>query len=178
MLAGEDELKAWMLSSLDGDAQSHRALLRALAPKLRAFYRSRLADRDQIEDLLQETLIAVHTRRMAFDRGRAFSPWLFAIAKYKLIDHFRQVRPTVAIHELENELSYDSFENVIAARLDVERLLDELPAKQAQAIGSSRLEGHSIADTAQRMGISQSDVKVSVHRGISKLVSRFAKDRR
>ena len=148
MLAGEDELKAWMLGSLDGDARSHRALLRALVPKLRAFYRSRLADRDEIEDLLQETLIAVHTRRTAFDRRRAFSPWLFAIAKYKLTDHFRRARPTVAIDELENELSCESFEEVIAARLDIDRLLDELPAKQAQAIGTSRLEGYSIADTA------------------------------
>jgi DNA-directed RNA polymerase specialized sigma24 family protein len=94
MQPGEVQLKTWMLEGLDGDAASHAALLRALVPLLRAFYRRRVGDRDAIEDLVQETLIAVHTRRMSFDRKRSFSPWLFAVARYKMIDHFRRARHT------------------------------------------------------------------------------------
>ena len=68
MRASEDQLKIWMVEGLNGNAASHAALLRALVPLLRAYYRRRVGDADAIEDLLQETLIAVHTRRMSYDR--------------------------------------------------------------------------------------------------------------
>ena len=70
-----------MLAGLDGDGASHAALLELAASLLRAFYRRRIADADDIEDLVQETLIAVHERRASYDRRRPFSPWLFAIAR-------------------------------------------------------------------------------------------------
>lgn len=100
MRASEDQLKAWMIGGLGGDGASHAALLKALAPLLRAFYRSRLNSHgDDTEDLVQETLIAVHIRRASYDRTRAFTPWLFAIARYKLIDHLRRER---RFYPLEN----------------------------------------------------------------------------
>ena len=177
MRASEDQLKAWMAEGLDGDAASHEALLRALVPLLRAFYRRRIGDGDAIEDLVQETLIAVHTRRMSYDRQRSFSAWLFAVARYKMIDHFRRTRQTCPIEDVENIVITEGFEDGANARLDVDRLLATLPKKQARSIRQTRIEGHSVADAARSSGISESDVKVSVHRGLKALAARIRGER-
>ncbi len=171
MRPGEDQLKAWMIAGLNGDAASHTALLRALVPLLRQFYRRRLGDDDATEDLVQDTLIAVHTRRMTYDRDRPFTAWLFAVARYKMIDHLRRGRPTVSIDDLV--LSSDSFEDAVNARMDIDHMLEALPARQAQLIRDTRIEGQSIAEVAQASGRGESDVKVSIHRGLKALAARI-----
>ncbi len=173
MRANEDQLRAWMVSGLDGVAADHACLLRALVPVLRAFYRRRVAGTDDIEDLVQETLIAVHTRRATYDRDRVFTAWLFAIARYKMIDHFRRHRHHVPIEGLEDMLVAEGFETSSGARLDVDELLGTLPDKQAQMIRATRLDGQSVADAAAASGYGESDVKVSVHRGLKALAARI-----
>lgn len=164
-----------MIGGLDGSAADHAALLRALVPLLRAFYRRRMTSgADDIEDLVQETLIAVHTRRGTYDRDRAFTAWLFAIARYKMIDQFRRNRWTVPIEGLEDMIVAESFENASGARMDVDALLDTLPPKQARAIRATRIEGASVAEAAAAARIGESDVKVSVHRGLKALAAKVA----
>lgn len=178
MQTTEDQLKAWMVGGLDGDAVAHAALLRALVPLLRAYYRRRLHDGGEIEDLVQETMIAVHTRRASYDRDRPFTPWLFSVARYKMIDHFRQRRRHLAIDDVGESLSVDSFEAASNARIDVEQLLSGLPRKQATAIRRTRLDGLSTAEAAENAAIGESDVKVSVHRGLRALAARVKGERR
>lgn len=179
MRASEDQLKAWMVGGLDGDGVSHAALLHALVPLLRAFYQRRLGDSDgETEDLVQETLIAVHTRRASYDRTRGFSPWLFAIARYKLIDHFRRARRFCPLEGLEHILVAEGFEEASNAGIDVDRLLRDLPAKQAGAIRRTRLDGLSTAEAAHDAGIGESDIKISVHRGLKTLAARLLGERR
>jgi RNA polymerase sigma-70 factor (ECF subfamily) len=177
MQPGEDQLKTWMVEGLDGDAASHATLLRALVPLLRSFYRRRIGDGDAIEDLVQETLIAVHTRRMSYDRGRPFSAWLFAVARYKMVDHFRRRRQTCPIDDIEDTLFSEGFEDEANAKMDADRLLSTLPKKQAHAIRQTRIEGHSVAEAARNAGIGESDVKVSVHRGLKALAARLRGER-
>lgn len=175
MRADEGQLRAWMTGGLDGDAAAHTSLLRALVPLLRAFYRRRMTSgHDDIEDMVQETLIAVHTRRGTYDRDRAFTAWLFAIARYKMIDQFRRTRQSVPIESLEDVLISEGFELAVNARMDVDDLLRSLPAKQARAIRATRIDGASVAETARAAGIGESDVKVSIHRGLKSLAMRFA----
>lgn len=178
MRANEDQLRAWMIGGLDGDAAAHASLLRALVPLLRSFYRRRMsAGADDIEDLVQETLIAVHTRRGTYDRDRVFAAWLFAIARYKMIDQFRRNRRTVPIEGLEDMLVAEGFEESSIARMDIDDLLATLPAKQSRAIRATRLDGASVAEAATAAGIGESDVKVSVHRGLKALAARIAGQR-
>jgi RNA polymerase sigma factor (sigma-70 family) len=174
MQTNEDLLRDLMVDGLDGDAAAHAALLRLLVPLLRSFYRRRVrgAD-DDIEDLVQETLIAVHTRRSTYDRNRAFTAWMFAIARYKLIDHIRRTRRLRPIDGLEETLVANDFEDGVTARLDIDQLLAQLPPKQARMIRATRIEGLSVAEAAQNGGIGESDVKVSVHRGLKALMSRM-----
>lgn len=174
MQPSETQLRAWMIAGLDGDAGGHAELLRALIPLLRAFYRRRLRGRDEdIEDLVQETLIAVHTRRATYDRDRPFTAWLYAIARYRLIDRLRRERVQVPIEDVEEILVAEGFEDACAARIDVDRLLGRLPAKQAHAIRATRIDGLSVAEAAEQARIGQSDVKVSVHRGLKALAARL-----
>lgn len=173
MRADEDVLRGLMIGGLGGDAAAHAALLRLLVPMLRGFYRRRASGSDDdIEDLVQETLIAVHSRRATYDRERAFTAWLFAIARYKMVDHFRRVRRLQPIEGMEEVLPAEDFEPATLARLDIEELLATLPPKQARMIRATRLEGLSVAEAAEAGGIGESDVKVSVHRGLKALMAR------
>jgi len=171
MRTSEEELRALMMSGLDGNAGDHAALLRALVPLLTGFYRRRSTDGD-IDDLVQETLIAVHVRRGTYDRARPFTAWLFAIARYKMIDHFRRGRLMVPMEGLEEILVTEGFEDSSGARLDVDQLLETLPDKQARMIRATRIDGLSTAEAAERERIGESDVKVSVHRGLKMLIAR------
>jgi len=179
MRASEAELRGLMIAGLDGNAADHAALLRLLVPLLRRFYRRRSGGaEDDIEDLVQETLIAVHTRRATYDRDRAFTAWLFAIARYKMIDRFRRSRRHQPIEGLEEILVAEGFEEALGARMDVDELLQALPAKQARLIRATRIDGLSVAEAAQADGLGESDVKVSVHRGLKTLMARIQGGRR
>ena len=174
MRASEEQLRTWMVGALDGDAASYATLLRALAPLLRSFFARRMfGAADDVEDLVQETLVAIHARKSTYDRARPVSAWIYAVARYKMVDHFRRARRTVSIEGLEDILIAEGFEDAAVARMDVGRLLEALPAKQAQAIRATKVDGLSVAEAAEAAGISQVDVKVSVHRGLKALAMRL-----
>ena len=174
MRASEAELRTLMIGGLGGDAAAQRALLRALAPVLRAFFARRLRGADEdVEDLVQDSLIAIHTRRATYDPARPFTAWAYAVARYKMIDHFRRRKHSVPLDDVEDLLTTGSFEEASGAHMDVDRLLHGLPAKQAEAIRSTKIDGLSVAEAAERAGISESDVKISVHRGLKALAARL-----
>lgn len=172
----ERQLKAWMLGGLDGDKECHVTLLRAIRPLLASFFGRRVGGRAaEVEDLVQEVLIAVHERRASYDRGRPFTAWLFAIARYKMVDHFRRARSFESIDGLDGVQIADAFDASVDARMDVVALLGTLPEKQARAIRNIRLLEMSVAEAAREAGIGESDAKVSAHRGIKTLASRLAR---
>lgn len=174
MRADEAQLRQWMIAGLGGDARAHANLLRALTPVLRRFYERRMhRDDGAIDDLVQETIIAVHRRRGTYDAARPLTGWLFAIARYKMIDHFRRAGRQCAIEDLGDILVAEGFEAASSARIDVDRLLGTLPRKQATAIRATQIEGLSTAEAAEKQAIGQSDVKVSVHRGLKALGARI-----
>jgi RNA polymerase sigma-70 factor (ECF subfamily) len=89
-----------------------------------------------------------------------------------MIDHFRRVGRLRPIDDLADSLVADEFEASSIARLDINDLLEQLPPKQARMIRAIRLEGLSVAEAASAEGIGESDVKVSVHRGLKALMAR------
>ncbi len=78
--------------------------------------------------------MAVHTRRATYDRDRPFTAWTYAIARYKMIDHFRRTRQHVPIEELDDILMAEGFEDASNARMDIDDMLGGISGKQAQAI--------------------------------------------
>src|SRR3981189_412128 len=100
MTTHETELKALMLASPDGYAASHRALLERLSRRLRAYYKGKFAgigrDATEAEDLVQEAVLAIHIKRHTYDPAEPLTPWVHAIARYKLIDFLRPRRASFA----------------------------------------------------------------------------------
>ncbi len=180
MLANEPELRALMRASLRGDAAAYRYLLSRLSANLRAYYKGRLArigrSATEAEDLTQEALMAIHTRRHTYDPDKLLMPWVHAIARYKLIDHLRRTRASmtdVPIEDAEEVMAHDDFV-ITESASDLKKLLNQLPDKMRRAIQSVKLDGLSVAEAASQCGISESDVKVSVHRGLKALITSVA----
>jgi len=161
-----------MVRSLAGDGVAYATLLRRLNGHLRAYYVRRLGPGRgaDAEDLLQETLIAMHARRSTYDATRPFTAWVHAIARYKLIDHFRRTKRRAEDPLEDPELLFSSADtNAAEAQIDVEQLLRRLPEKTRRLIRDVKIEGLSTAEAAARHNISESAVKVGVHRGLKSL---------
>lgn len=174
MHSHEERLRPLMLAALAGDARSYHEMLSAAAPLLRIYFRRRLGNAgEDIEDLVQETLIAIHTRRATYDGVRPFTAWMYAMARYKLADLLRRGQAEISLDGFEEVLSGGDFEAAAMARMDVDALLASLPAKQARAIRDTKLEGLSVAEAAATEGLTVADVKVSVHRGLKQLALRL-----
>jgi RNA polymerase sigma-70 factor (ECF subfamily) len=163
-----------MLQALGGDRAAYGVLLTELGALLKRFFERRLADAAEAEDLVQETLLAVHTRRATYDPSRPFTAWAYAIARYKLIDYLRRrrVRPTTPLDDNINELFAPDDHEAAMAGADLDRLLDTLPENQARAIRDVKLEGLTSAEAAARAGVNEGAVKVRVHRGLKALAMR------
>lgn len=178
-MSDEQRLRALMTAGLAGDEAAYRAVLLGLAAGLRPYFRRRLGARPaDCEDLVQETLLAVHTRRHTYAPSEPLTAWVFAIARYKLADWLRRHGRREALHDpvedWQDVLGGDAPEDG-TARLDVSTLLETLPPGQREPIRLVKLEGLSIAEAADRTGLSVSGVKVGIHRGLKALAARFGK---
>ena len=181
MLANHDELRALMISGLDGEAAAYRTLLDGLSLSLRAYYKGKLVGAGravtEAEDLVQEALIAIHVHRHTYDRSVPLMPWVYAIARYKLIDHLRRTRSSMSNVPIDDAADISAHDDSVdtESTLDVDRLLEELPDKMQRSIRYVKLDGLSVAETASRTGMSESAVKVSIHRGLKALAALIAR---
>jgi RNA polymerase sigma-70 factor (ECF subfamily) len=173
----ETALRLLMAASLAGDASSYRHLCRELAVLLRRYFRRRLhpALTGHAEDLVQETLMAMHARRLTYDAARPFMPWIYAIARYKLVDLLRQSHHTrsVPIDDVADFLADDRPTDRTAALEDIGKMLETLPAGTADLLKRVKLEEQPVADAARQTGLSETAVKVRLHRGMRALAARF-----
>src|SRR5216684_7263479 len=180
MTTDETELKALMLASLDGDAASHRALLDRLSRRLRAYYKGKLAKigrgAAEAEDLVQEAVLAIHIQRHTYDPGEPLTPWVHAIARYKLIDFLRRNRASIADVPIDKASDVMANDDHLSAEssFDLRRLLKHLPEKMQCSIEAVKLDGLSVAEAALRCRISESGVKVNIHRGLKALAALIA----
>ncbi len=181
MTASETELKALMIAGLDGDAAAHQRLLELLSGRLRSYFKTRLArlvrGASEAEDLVQEALIAIHTRRHTYDRTEPLTPWVHAIARYKLIDYLLRTEALssdVPIGDADDVLAEDDHVGAESA-YDLKKLLGQLPDKMRRAIECVKIEGLSVAEAAKRRSMSESAVKVNVHRGLKALSAAMRK---
>jgi len=177
MHTSEERLRGLLLRGLAGDAVAYREFLQDLTAHLRAFLRKRLARLpDEVEDLVQESLIAVHNQRHTYDPDQPLTAWVVALARYKLIDLLRRR----SRHDLLNDPLDEDGEQLLAvddaaahAQRDLRKLLETLPERQRTPIVCVKIEGLSVAETAQRTGMSESAVKVGIHRGLKALAARI-----
>ncbi len=173
----ELRLHALLLQGLTGDEAAYRDFLQATSTHLRAFLRRRLTRwPDEVEDLLQESLLAIHNQRMTYDPSAPVTAWLYAIAKYKLIDwlrrHARREMQNDVLDD-ENELFSTADADANEAQRDLGKLLELVPEQQRAAIMHTKIDGWSVKETALAMNISEASVKVAVHRGLKALAEKL-----
>ena len=160
-----------------GDSAAYQALLGDIARFLRKLARHRLGqlglNPHEAEDLVQDVLIALHTKRHTWNQDRPFMPWLFAVTRYKFIDSARRLRRE---QSRRIDLSYEEMAETIEAPQadpdlagDIERHLASLPEAQQAVVRSLTLEGASVRETAQRLSASEGAVRVSFHRALQRL---------
>lgn len=182
--AGEEHFRKLLMRGLAGDEPAYHEFLQALSTHLRGFLLKRLASLpDEVEDLVQESLLAIHNQRHTYDAQQPVTAWIHAIAKYKLIDLLRRrERRDLLTDSLDDDASQFELaspanaEAASDARRDLGKLLEQLPDGQRLPIVHMKLEGLSVAETARLTGMSASAVKVGVHRGLKALAAIIRSD--
>jgi RNA polymerase sigma-70 factor (ECF subfamily) len=167
-----------MRAANGGDAVAYNRLLTRLAPAVRAVARRGLSRAglgpDEAEDVVQETLLAIHLKRHTWDPSLPLGPWVRAIARNKLIDAMRRRgrRDYVPIDDVIDTLASDTAEPTpIPGKLDEH--LQSLPDRQQSVVRSISLDGASIRETAKRLNMSEGAVRVALHRGLAALSAKF-----
>lgn len=155
-----------------GDKVAYESLLTKVAVLARKYVSRRLTATDVIDDVVQEILLSVHKAKHTYDPSRPFGPWFYAIAHFRLTDCIRQLYRNKA-RELDSPATQspdaDELELELFANSEVTQLLATLPQKQRDIIRLLKIDELSVKEVAQKMGLSESDIKVSVHRGLKSL---------
>jgi RNA polymerase sigma-70 factor (ECF subfamily) len=176
----EEKLRALLLLALKGDNTAYAGFLTRSSVHLRAYFRRRLVSfPDDVEDLVQETLLALHNQRHTYRPSERLTPWLFAIARYKLVDSLRLHAPRRAVEiaiddDMDDMALFEGETAAAEARRDLRKLLDTLPDRHRLPILQVKVEGKSVAEAALHLGMSESAVKIGIHRGL-KLLARQAR---
>lgn len=172
----EGELADLLRAGLAGDERAYARFLHRAAGLVRTYVRRRITHGGvDAEDVVQETLLALHLKRHTWMADAPVLPWMFAIARFKLIDAFRRRgrRIEVDLDEVAETLAQPE-EDQASAR-DVTRALDTLAPGQKAVVSAISVEGHSIAQTAQALGMNEAAVRVALHRGLAALARRFGR---
>jgi len=170
----DDPWSAMMKAAMAGDEGTYRRLLEEISRSVRAmarsaFNRARMGDAD-VEDAVQETLLAIHLKRHTWDPSQKLGPWVSAIARHKIIDAMRRrgARRVEPIEAYEEFLAAPAEEDPHALS-DARKLLLTLTPRQRDIVQSISLDGQSIAATAARLSMTEVAVRVALHRALKSL---------
>lgn len=177
-LSGQDEteLAGLLRAALGGNEKAYAAFLKRTAALVRGFARRKIVKGAiDPEDIVQETLLAIHTKRHTWIVDAPVLPWIYAIARFKLIDAFRKRghRVEIEIGEMAETLAQAETESVSAR--DMGRALEHLAPGQRSVIVAISIEGNSIGETAEKFGMTETAVRVALHRGLRAIASRFGR---
>lgn len=176
----EEEWAALMRAAIGGDETAYHQLLESLSHSLRAATRRGFAQAgaalNDVEDVVQETLLAIHLKRHTWDSDQPLGPWVRAIARHKLIDAMRRRgrRIEVPIEVVLDFLAADEPPDNLD-RQDAERLVNDLPGRQKEIVRAISIEGQSIREVAERFDMKEGAVRVALHRGLKALAAMHQK---
>jgi len=173
-----NRFSAMMKAAQAGDGLAYSRLLSEITPRLRKAIRRKRAFQNiqDVEDLVQDVLLSLHSVRATYDPERPFFPWLLAIVRNRLADGARRYARTSRNEVLVDELPVTFADEHANIEKDLYRDPDELkqaieklPRGQREAIEMLKLKEMSLKEASSRTGTSIASLKVSVHRGITSL---------
>jgi RNA polymerase sigma-70 factor (ECF subfamily) len=180
-LADPTDLSALMRLARQGDDEAYRRLLRHVAVWLRIVVRRGLMSAGRgiadSEDVVQEALLAMHMKRDTWDEAQPLEPWVRAITRHKLVDYLR--RRGFHDHVDIDDHAVCLVETAApepAVTVDSRRLLASLPERQRRIVEEISLEGRRAAEVAERLGMSESAVRVTLHRALKALAAAYRRD--
>ena len=165
-------------AALAGDALAYRKFLESVAPFVRAIAKRRCA---QIgtqmfdpEDIVQDVLLAIHLKRGTWDPSRRIGPWVAAIVRNKVIDSLRRhgQRISVPIESVVDTLEAEEA-TMHPEPFGLERVLGCLKDVQRKIVTSVSVEGVSVRQTAQRLGMSEGADRVALRRALKSLAAFY-----
>jgi len=169
----EDEWGRLMSAAQAGNGGAYRRLLADLTVWLGRYFARRLPA-GEVDDAVQETLLAVHRNRHTYDPAYPLGPWLGAIAKRKWIDQLRALERRSA-EMLTDTIATPDHEAAITSATVLSSLMSQLRPAQSQVILLVKVQGYSIQDASRETGQSVSAVKVNIHRGLGRLTNLVSK---
>ncbi len=187
MIDREQDWALLMQAARQGKRKAYERLLAEIAEAVRGIVRRRLArlglSTSEAEDVVQEVLLGIHTKRDTWDESRPFLPWVHAVARHKITDAARRLRRQARLHV---EIPIEDWPGQLPSPmpetdrnlLDVERLLAKLPARQLSIVQALTFEGTSVRGVAERFSMSEGAVRVTFHRALARLARSFAEDER
>lgn len=155
-----------------GDGAAFHRFLTEVTPPLRGLIRARGRGLppDQHEDILQEVLLAIHLKRDSWEDTTPVRPWLYAVARHKVVDAFRRrgQRLHLPLEDMAQVLAADPGPAPLAAR-DADRMLGLIDARSAALVRAVHLEGQSTGDAAAGLGVTPGTARVALHRAMKRL---------
>lgn len=169
-----------MRAALAGNASAYTTLFEELSRALRAQVSNALRragrGNGDIEDVVQEALLAVHLKRHTWDAARPFAPWVKAVAHYKLIDTLRRKRVEISIDDLGDTIA-DAPSNA-SDHGDAEKLVSRLNPRQQAIVRAISIDGRAPAEVAATLEMSEGALRVALHRALKQLAGMYRGDER
>lgn len=176
---GEDEheLARLMCSAIAGDERAYGEFLRRVACLVRGYARKKVTGGViDPEDIVQETLLAIHMKRHTWRSDAPIMPWIYAIARHKLVDSYRRQGRRLEVEIGETIEDFAKAESETPSEREISRALDILAPGQRSVVAAVSVHGRSIGDTAKRLGMSETAVRVALHRGLAAIAKRFGRN--
>lgn len=163
---------ALLRAHVGGDQEAFGELVRRHRDRLWAVALRTLGDREEAADAVQDALISAYRSADRFRGDAAVTTWLHRIVVNACLDRARrrQARPTVPLPERESIV--DSAGPVgpdADTSIAVRAALAQLPAEQRVPLVLLDMQGYSVAEIAQLLGIAEGTVKSRCARGRAKL---------
>ena len=172
----ENELARLMRAATVGDERAYCEFLQRAADLVRRFaWRKLVQGGIDPEDVVQETLLAIHVKRHTWRDDMPVTPWLYAIARHKLIDAVRRRGRRVEIEVGEIVETLAAPEPEIVSEREIGRALETLAPGQRSVVAAVSVDGRSIRETAKSLGMSETAVRVALHRGLMAIAKRYGR---
>ncbi len=172
------QLAAWMKAVQAGDRGAYENVVRASVPFIKMVARRQGVGVDLINDVVQETLLAVHRTRHSYDPARPFAAWLRTIAQRRAIDIMRS-QGRISAREVYEPISFENHSDPAgnpenqAEQIDRKSLLGiavaSLPTRQREAVEQLVIKGRSLVEAAVASGLTPGALKVNFHRALKNL---------